>query len=40
MLFRSNADPASPLRAIAWHDRITILLALVILYLGLAISRP
>jgi copper resistance protein D len=36
----TNADPASPLRAISWHDRITIVLALVIIYLGLAISRP
>ena len=35
----TNQDPALALRAIAWHDRITILLALAIIYLGLAISR-
>ena len=35
----TNKDPAPALRAIAWLDRITILLALVILYLGLAVSR-
>jgi uncharacterized membrane protein len=35
----TNTDPASALRAIAWHDRIAILLALVIIYLGLAVSR-
>ena len=35
----TSADPAPSLRAIAWHDRITILLALVIIYLGLAVSR-
>ena len=35
----TNQDPAPALRAIAWLDRITILLALVILYLGLAVSR-
>jgi putative copper resistance protein D len=32
-------DPAPALRAIAWLDRITIVLALVIVYLGLAVSR-
>lgn len=32
-------DPAPILRAIAWLDRLTLLLALVIVYLGLAISR-
>ena len=35
----TNQDPAKPLRAIAWLDRITIVLALVIIYLGLAVSR-
>src|SRR5712692_9437702 len=35
----TNNDPAPALRAIAWLDRITILLALVIIYLGLAVSR-
>ena len=35
----TDQDPAPPLRAIAWLDRITILLALVIVYLGLAVSR-
>jgi putative copper export protein len=34
-----NEDPAPPLRAIARLDRITIVLALVIIYLGLAVSR-
>ena len=34
-----GADPAPALRAIAWLDRITLALALVIIYLGLAISR-
>jgi uncharacterized membrane protein len=35
----TSQDPAPALRAIAWLDRITILLALVIIYLGLAVSR-
>ena len=35
----TNHDTAPTLRAIAWLDRITILLALVIIYLGLAVSR-
>jgi putative copper export protein len=35
----TNQDPAPALRAIAWLDRITIVLALVIIYLGLAVSR-
>ena len=35
----TNQDPAPALRCIAWLDRITILLALVIIYLGLAVSR-
>ena len=35
----TNEDPAPTLRAITWLDRITILLALVIIYLGLAVSR-
>ena len=34
-----NADPAPALRAIARLDRIVLLLALVVIYLGLAISR-
>jgi putative copper export protein len=32
-------DPGPALRAIAWLDRIAILLAAVIVYLGLAVSR-
>ena len=36
----TNTDPSPSLRAIAWHDRISILLALAIIYLGLAVSRP
>jgi uncharacterized membrane protein len=35
----TNEDPAPVLRTIARLDRITIALALVIVYLGLAISR-
>lgn len=35
----SGADPVPALRAIARLDRIAILLAVVIVYLGLAISR-
>ena len=35
----TNTDPSPSLRAIAWHDRISILLAIVIIYLGLAASR-
>jgi uncharacterized membrane protein len=35
----TNEDPTPALRAIAWLDRITMLLALVIIYLGLAVSR-
>jgi putative copper export protein len=35
----TNTDPTPSLRAIAWHDRIAILLALAIIYLGLAVSR-
>jgi uncharacterized membrane protein len=35
----TNEDPLPALRTIARLDRITILLALAILYLGLAISR-
>ena len=35
----TNEDPSPALRAIAWLDRITILLALAIIYLGLAVSR-
>jgi putative copper export protein len=32
-------DPASVLRTIAWLDRVTLLLAIVIIYLGLFVSR-
>jgi uncharacterized membrane protein len=39
LALRTNEDPAPALRAIAWLDRATILLALVIIYLGLAVSR-
>jgi uncharacterized membrane protein len=35
----SGADAAKPLRAIARLDRIVLLLTLVIIYLGLAVSR-
>ena len=35
----TNEDPTASLRAIAWLDRITIVLAVVIMYLGLAASR-
>ena len=35
----TNEDPTPALRAIAWLDRFTILLALVIIYLGLSVSR-
>lgn len=36
---KTNEDPAATLRTIARLDRLTILLALVIVYLGLAVSR-
>jgi uncharacterized membrane protein len=36
----TNEDPAPIVRTITRLDRITIALALVIVYLGLAISRP
>jgi uncharacterized membrane protein len=32
-------DPSPALSAIAWMDRVVLLLALVIVYLGLAVSR-
>jgi len=32
-------DPASALRAIGWLDRATLLLALVVVYLGVLVSR-
>jgi hypothetical protein len=32
-------DPRAALSAIAWLDRIVLLLAVVIVYLGLALSR-
>jgi uncharacterized membrane protein len=35
----ASADPAPALRAIARLDRIVLLLALVVIYLGLAVSR-
>lgn len=35
----SGGDPGPPLRAIARLDRLVLLLALVIVYLGLAVSR-
>ena len=35
----SNADPQPALRSITRMDRITLLVALVVIYLGLAISR-
>src|SRR5437899_2584184 len=38
-LVASGDDPAPALGAIAWLDRIALLLGLVIVYLGLAISR-
>jgi copper resistance protein D len=35
----SNADPGPALRSIARLDRVVLLLALIVIYLGLAISR-
>ena len=35
----SHADPAPVLRAIARLDRVVLVLALVVIYLGLAVSR-
>jgi hypothetical protein len=35
----SRADPAPALRAIARLDRVVLVLALVVIYLGLAVSR-
>ena len=35
----TDQDPVPALGAIAWLDRIAIVLALVIIYLGLAVSR-
>jgi uncharacterized membrane protein len=35
----SGGDPSRALRAIARLDRVVLLLALVVIYLGLAISR-
>ena len=34
-----TADPLAVLRAIAWLDRITLVLAVAIMYLGLFVSR-
>ena len=39
LALQTNEDPAPSLRAIAWLDRITIVLAVLIMYLGLAASR-
>jgi uncharacterized membrane protein len=39
LALQTSEDPAPALRAIAWLDRVAIVLALVIVYLGLAISR-
>jgi uncharacterized membrane protein len=35
----TQGDAQRPLRAIAWMDRTVLLIALVVIYLGLAISR-
>src|SRR5689334_761095 len=35
----SNGDPQPPLRSIARMDRVILLVALAVIYLGLAISR-
>ena len=35
----SGGDPGPPLRAIARLDRVVLLLALIVIYLGLAVSR-
>jgi uncharacterized membrane protein len=35
----AGEDPGPALSAIAWMDRVVLLLALVIVYLGLAVSR-
>jgi uncharacterized membrane protein len=35
----SNGDPAGPLRAIARLDRIVLVIVLIVIYLGLAVSR-
>jgi putative copper export protein len=39
LALQTNTDPTRTLGVIAWFDRITILLALTIMYLGLAASR-
>lgn len=39
LALQTNEDPTRPLKAITWLDRVAILLALAITYLGLAISR-
>ena len=39
LALQTNEDPTRSLRAIAWLDRLTILLAIIIMYLGLAASR-
>jgi len=35
----SGADPTRPLRAIARLDRVVLVIALIVIYLGLAVSR-
>jgi uncharacterized membrane protein len=39
LALNTSEDPIPTLRAIAWLDRTSILLAAVIVYLGLAVSR-
>ena len=39
LALKTNEDPTASLRAVAWLDRLTILLAIIIMYLGLAASR-
>jgi uncharacterized membrane protein len=39
LALQTNDDTSPSLRAIAWLDRITIVLAVIIMYLGLAASR-
>jgi hypothetical protein len=34
-----GGDPVPALRAIAWLDRLVLLLAVIVIYLGLAVSR-
>jgi uncharacterized membrane protein len=39
ILLHTGDDPAPTLRTIAWLDRVAVLLAVVIVYLGLVVSR-